>query len=165
MPDTSKRVKRAPSYLIATLFVIFIFMDNKFTYTAHIEVRFAETDAMGVVHHATYPIWFEQARTEFFRTLGAPYAEMEKEGFESPVLEINVQYKHPCHYGEIVDVETSFERVDKLRCRFNYKVISNGTLCTIGYSIHVFTKNGMPTREKPACFKKVEEIIDASSGE
>lgn len=139
-------------------------MDN-FVYTAHIEVRFAETDAMGIVHHATYPIWFEQARTEFFRNLGAPYAEMEKEGFESPVLEINVQYKHPCHYGEIVDVETTIERIDKIKCRFNYKVYSQGKLCTVGYSLHIFTKNGMPTREKPKCFQKIEEVMDKCPNE
>lgn len=134
-------------------------MEEKFVYTAHVEVRFAETDAMGVVHHATYPIWFEQARTEFFRSIGAPYVEMEKEGFESPVLEINVQYKHPCRYGDIADVETTMERVDKLKCRFNYKVFVNGTLCTTGSSLHIFTKNGLPTRDKPEIFKKVEEKV------
>ena len=134
-------------------------MDNKFVYTAHIEVRFAETDAMGIVHHATYPIWFEQARTEFFRTIGAPYVEMEKEGFESPVLELGVQYKRSCRYGDIADVETTLELVDKLRCRFNYRVLVNGELCTTGYSLHIFTKEGRPTRERPASFSIVESKI------
>ena len=43
-------------------------------YTAHIEVRYAETDAMGIVHHSVYAIWFEQARTEIFRENGIPFA-------------------------------------------------------------------------------------------
>jgi len=134
-------------------------MDNKFVYTARIEVRYAETDAMGIVHHATYPIWFEQARTEFFRVAGAPYAEMEKEGFASPVLELGVEYKRPCHYGDFVDVETTLEILDKLRCRFNYKAFVNGELCTSGHTVHIFTKNGRPTRERPATFSAIEEKI------
>lgn len=124
-------------------------------HTAHIEVRYAETDAMGIVHHATYPIWFEQARTEYFRVAGAPYADMEKEGFMSPVLELNVQYKHPCHYGEFADVEATLVKEDKLKFRFHYKITVNGTLCVTGSTLHIFTKNGRPTREMPATFYKL----------
>ena len=82
-------------------------MENNFSFKTRIQVRYAETDAMGVVHHATYPIWFEQARVDFFRAVGAPYDEVEREGFASPVLELNVQYKRPCRFGDFVDVETS----------------------------------------------------------
>ena len=64
-----------------------------FKHTARIEVRYAETDQMGIVHHSVYAVWFEQARTEFFREAGASYADMEAEGFASPVLELNVQFK------------------------------------------------------------------------
>ena len=67
-------------------FINFTSMDNNFSFKTHIQVRYAETDAMGVVHHATYPIWFEQARVDFFRAAGAPYDEVEREGFASPVL-------------------------------------------------------------------------------
>ena len=58
-------------------------MENNFSFKTRIQVRYAETDAMGVVHHATYPIWFEQARVDFFRAVGAPYDEVEREGFAS----------------------------------------------------------------------------------
>lgn len=49
-----------------------------YEYTTRIEVRYAETDQMGIVHHSVYAIWFEQARTEFFRTASASYADMKK---------------------------------------------------------------------------------------
>ena len=124
------------------------------TYTARIEVRYAETDQMGVVHHAVYPVWFEQARTEFFRVAGASYADMEAEGFASPVLELNVQFKAPTHYGEFVDVETTMVREDKLRIRFYYKAFVNGKLCTTGSTLHCMIKNGRPTRELPSGFSK-----------
>ena len=48
-----------------------------FKHTARIDVRYAETDQMGIVHHAVYAVWFEQARTEYFREAGASYADME----------------------------------------------------------------------------------------
>lgn len=125
-----------------------------YTHTARIEVRYAETDQMGIVHHSVYAVWFEQARTEFFRTAGASYAQMEAEGFASPVLEINVQFKQPTRYGDFVDVETTMVRVDKLRVQFNYKVFVEGKLCTTGSTLHCMTKNGRPTRELPESFSK-----------
>ena len=129
------------------------------TFTTEIEVRYAETDAMGVVHHASYAVWFEQARIDFFKDLGAPYTEIEKEGFESPVLELNIQYRRPCRFGDSVKVETTMLKESALKCRFAYKVFVNGELSTTGYSIHAFTKNGIPTREKPKCFTNVMDKI------
>ena len=137
-------------------------MENKtqpqnlnFCYTAHIEVRYAETDAMGVVHHATYPIWFEQARTEIFRFKGFPYSEMEKQGFASPVLQLQVEYKQSCRYGDMVDVEIAAFREDKLKMRFYYKVSVQGKICATGNTLHIFTKQGRPTRETPAGFNEM----------
>lgn len=121
-----------------------------YEYTARIEVRYAETDQMGIVHHSVYAIWFEQARTEFFRTAGASYADMEKEGFACPVLELGVQYKAPTHYGEFVDIKTTLVKEDKLRYRFKYELSVDGKLCTVGTTLHCFTKAGRPTRELPA---------------
>ena len=66
-----------------------------FKHTARIEVRYAETDQMGIVHHSVYAVWFEQARTEYFREAGASYADMEAEGFAAPVLELNVRFRQP----------------------------------------------------------------------
>ena len=102
-----------------------------FKHTARIDVRYAETDQMGIVHHAVYAVWFEQARTEYFREAGASYADMEAEGFSSPVLELNVQFKNPTHYGEFVDIETTMVRVDRLRVRFLYKS------CSVNVSVDV----------------------------
>lgn len=120
-----------------------------------IEVRYAETDQMGIVHHSVYAVWFEQARTQYFRENGADYAEMEKEGFGCPVLELGVQYKGPTHYGEFVDIETSATRVDKLRFRVDYKLTVNGKLCTTGFTVHCLVKDGRPTREMPEKFLKL----------
>jgi acyl-CoA thioester hydrolase len=129
-----------------------------FKHTAHIEVRYAETDQMGIVHHSVYAVWFEQARTEFFRMAGASYADMEAEGFAAPVLELNVRFRQPTHYGEFVDIETSMVREGSLKFRFEYKVFVNGNLCTTGSSLHCMTKGGRPTRDLPSSFSKFEFV-------
>ncbi len=129
-----------------------------FKHTAHIEVRYAETDQMGIVHHSVYAIWFEQARTEYFRMAGASYAQMEAEGFSSPVLELSVQYRNPTRYGDFVDIETTMEKVDRLRVRFHYRALVDGKLCTTGSTLHCMLKNGRPTRELPSGFAKFEFV-------
>lgn len=129
-------------------------MESK-TNPCRIEVRYAETDQMGIVHHSVYAVWFEQARTQYFRENGADYAEMEKEGYGCPVLELGVQFKGPTHYGEFVDIETSAARVDKLRFKVSYKLTVNGKLCTTGFTIHCLTKDGRPTRDIPEKFLKL----------
>ena len=133
--------------------------EKALVYNAKIDVRFAETDAMSIVHHATYPIWFEQARTEFFKTAGASFLEMEQEGFESPVLELNVQYKQPCRYGDTVRVETIMVQEDRIKSRFYYKVFVGDKLCTTGSTTHIFTKNGRPTRDRPTNFQKIADVM------
>ena len=129
-----------------------------YKHTARIEVRYAETDQMGIVHHSVYAGWFEQARTEFFREAGASYADMEAEGFGAPVLELNVKFKQPTHYGEFVDIETTMVREGSLKFRFEYKVFVNGNLCTTGSTLHCMTKGGRPTRDLPNGFSKFEFV-------
>lgn len=63
-----------------------------------IEARYQETDKMGVIYHGNYATWFEVARTDYIRKLGFSYADMEKEGIISPVVDLQVQYKKSIFY-------------------------------------------------------------------
>src|SRR3954452_17125179 len=76
------------------------------TYPFHhrIRVRFAETDAMGIVHHSRYLPYLEEARVEYLRYLGHPYSEMRLAGFDYAVLECFVQYRPPLRFDDEVDV-------------------------------------------------------------
>jgi acyl-CoA thioester hydrolase len=76
------------------------------TYPFHhrIRVRFAETDAMGIVHHSRYLLYMEETRVEYLRHLGHPYAATRLEGFDYAVIECFVQYRHPLRFDEQVDV-------------------------------------------------------------
>lgn len=71
-----------------------------------IEVRYSETDQMGVVYHANYLVWFEVARAHFIKDLGFDYLELENRGLLFPIREVHIEYYRPCHYGEKIFVET-----------------------------------------------------------
>lgn len=106
-----------------------------------IEVRYAETDQMGVVYHANYLVWMELGRTSLIQELGFNYAEMEKDGILSPVMDISASYKKPVRYGEVATIHTWIEEYDGLRVIYGYEVYTgDGELALTGESRHVCVK-------------------------
>lgn len=69
-------------------------------------VRYAETDRMGVVHHAVYLVWFEEGRSAFIRERGWSYAEIEREGYYLAAGELEAKYLQPALYDQLVTVRT-----------------------------------------------------------
>jgi len=106
-----------------------------------IEVRYAETDQMGVVYHANYLVWMELGRTQLINELGFSYAQLEKEGILSPVLDIQASYKKPLRYGQIATVKTWVEEYDGLRIVYGYEIFTpEGELAVTGMSKHTCVK-------------------------
>ncbi|MDQ0214048.1 acyl-CoA thioester hydrolase [Oikeobacillus pervagus] len=106
-----------------------------------IQVRYAETDQMGVVYHANYIIWMELGRTQLIEDLGYRYADMEKDGFISPVIEVQVRYKSPVRYGEKAVIKTWIEEYDGLRVTYGYEVLTEkGDVAIQSTSQHVCAK-------------------------
>lgn len=103
-----------------------------------IEVRYAETDQMAVVHHANYVIWFEQARTELCKRSGFHYADIEKLGFLLIVTKVEVRYGKPCYYGDTVEVRCWLERMGSRGLRFAYEVVRVGEVVTRGATEHLW---------------------------
>ncbi|MDO5335271.1 MAG: thioesterase family protein [Coriobacteriia bacterium] len=91
-----------------------------------IEVRYSETDAMGIVYHANYLPWFEIARTHLLQEIGFPYAQMETQGYLSPVLSVNVEYGLPCRYGDTAVVYTTVAKTTPVRTEYSYRVFLEG---------------------------------------
>src|SRR5580698_4915956 len=69
-----------------------------------IRVRYAETDRMGLLHHANYLVYFEQARTELLRDLGLTYKDMEDAGFLLVLTKVEVRYKRPARYDDLLTI-------------------------------------------------------------
>ena len=104
-----------------------------------IRVRYAETDAMGIVHHAVYPVWMELGRSDLLRELGQSYADWEKRGVMLSVAEIRVRYRAPARYDELVEVCTRLKEAGRRKVIFAYRVQREGTLLAEGESVHVVT--------------------------
>jgi acyl-CoA thioester hydrolase len=112
----------------------------KFTETS-VEVRYAETDQMGVVYHANYLVWFEIGRTKLIESLGFKYADMEAEGILSPVTDIQAAYKKPLTYGQKALIKTAVRSYTGIKVIYEYQVFNErGELCVTGESTHVCVK-------------------------
>lgn len=109
------------------------------TVTTELVVRFAETDAMGIVHHSAYIIWFEAARVAWMDAQGMPYARFAAEGNHFAVTGIDVAYRRPCRFGDVVEVETQVTQLRSRQVTFAYKVrrAGDGALLATGKSEHV----------------------------
>ncbi|MFB6467761.1 acyl-CoA thioesterase [Cytobacillus sp. Hz8] len=118
-----------------------------------IQVRYAETDQMGVVYHANYLVWMELGRTKIIEELGFNYAELEKDGIISPVIDIQASYKKPVRYGEMAKVKTWIEEYDGLRVTYAYEIFTeDGSIAVEGKSVHICVKKDS---FRPIKFKRV----------
>ncbi|MEK3886487.1 acyl-CoA thioesterase [Bacillus sp. FSL K6-3431] len=107
-----------------------------------IEVRYAETDQMGIVYHANYLVWMEIGRTKLIEDIGFNYAEMERDGILAPVTEVRVTYKHPVRYADNVRITTWIEKYDGLRATYGYEIFTeDGKLAVFGFTEHVCVKS------------------------
>jgi len=119
------------------------------TFRTSLRVRYPETDAMGIVHHTHYFVWFEVGRTELMRGAGYPYARMEAEGVLFPVVEASCRYHVSARYDDVVTVETRIAEMTRVTTRFQYRVEreSDGTLLAEGTTRHAATdESGAPRR-------------------
>ena len=119
------------------------------TYPFHhtIRVRFAETDAMGIVHHSRYLPYLEEVRVAYLRHLGHPYSELRSEGFEYAVLECFVQYRRPLRFDEEVDVHLVLASVARTTFQMAYLLTVAGEVRATGVTVHgCITTAGRPTR-------------------
>lgn len=115
-------------------------------------VRYGDTDKMDVAYYANYFVWFEAARTEYFRALGLPYTECEKKGYFLPAVQTGARYHAPCTYDDLVVVRTSVSEVGRSSLRFEYRVTKKekGELLADGFSVHVFVDRDLKPARVPA---------------
>jgi len=111
-------------------------------------VRYAETDAMGIVHHSRYLPWFEIGRTDWMRQAGLTYAEFEAMGFYLTVVEAGIRYQKPARYDDLVTVRTWLAEVRSRGLRIDYEVVgAQGDVLVTGFTRHIcITHDGTPVR-------------------
>ncbi|MEQ8770133.1 MAG: thioesterase family protein [Phycisphaerales bacterium] len=87
-----------------------------------LRVRYAECDPMGVAHHASYAPWLEHARTELLRDSGQTYESLERAGVFLVVTKMEIRYRRPVRYDDIIEVRTRVEGGSRVRIQHDYEI-------------------------------------------
>lgn len=87
-----------------------------------LRVEYHHTDQMGIVHHSNYIKFFEAARTEWLRAAGLTYAEMERRGVMMPIVDVQIKYRQPAYYDEMLSITTSVRELPMARMTFYYEI-------------------------------------------
>jgi acyl-CoA thioester hydrolase len=97
-------------------------------------VRYAETDRMGLLHHANYIVYFEMGRTELLRQRGISYRDIEDSGHLLVVIDVGCKFKRPAYYDDLLTLRTTVERVTHVKIVHRYEVFRDGVLLAEGHS-------------------------------
>jgi acyl-CoA thioester hydrolase len=128
-----------------------LWADATKTTEMELRVRYAETDQMGVAHHASYIVWFEAARTEFIRARGRSYADVEKAGWLLMVIEAQCRYRRPAQYDEVLVIRTRLRSLGPVTLSFGYQVArrADGEVLADGHTVHAVVDRSGRARRIP----------------
>ena len=141
------------------------------SFSTEVAVRFAETDAQGIAHHAVYLVWFELARVEYLQAHAGGYQRLRDEGIESTVVEVSVRYVAPARFDERLAVRarcTDLRRVSRdpvsLDAPVGYLIERGGETIAEGWSLHsiVDATTLRPVR-MPAWLQEAMEAAEAAA--
>ena len=104
-------------------------------HTVEIRVRYNETDAMGFLHHSNYLSYFEVGRTELFRAQGGSYRRMEDLGLYFVVAKIEVRYRRPARYDDVLTLKTEIIRITPAKLEHHYCLMRESNVLTEADSI------------------------------
>ena len=108
------------------------------SFATEVTVRFAETDAQGIAHHAVFLVWFEVARVEYLTAHAGGYQRLRDEGIESTVVEVDVRYLAPARFDERLVIHARCVDVKRVSFRFEYAIerAETGETIAEGWSLH-----------------------------
>ncbi len=137
---------------------------NRRVHELTFRVRFAETDMMGIVHHANYLVYFEAARVDFSREVGAPYADFEASGYSLAVSQIQIRYIAPARFDQLITVRTWVEELKSRTVIFDFEVVdaqSRAQLAT-GNAKFICVNHTGQVRRIPATWYNAMQPLAAS---
>lgn len=134
--------------------------------------RYAETDQMGVVHHAVYPIWYELGREAYLRGLGLSYAGLEAQGIMAPLVDLHCRYRESARYNEELILSTWMTAMTPSRVVFAFAIRRQGedrpfhtgetTLCWVdAQSFHPISLK----KRLPQVYQRLSQVIQSSLDE
>lgn len=124
---------------------------------ARLRVIYGDTDAMGNAYYGNYLKWFEIGRSEWFRSRGMSYREVEGKGVYLPVVEAHCNYRKPAFYDDVLTITTKFRFAGPARLRFEYEISRGEDFLASGYTIHVCVNKDRKVLKPPDYLKGVLE--------
>ncbi len=133
-----------------------------FSYTR--KAQYHETDQMGIIHHANYVKWMEEARLAYLEELGLAYKQVENEQVFSPVVSVAVQYKSPVRFADEIEINVFVKGYSSVKLELGYEFFNKTTneLCSIASSTHCFIKDGKIIslkKDLPALHEKLSALV------
>lgn len=131
-----------------------------------VEVRYPDCDAMGIVHHAVYPIWYEIARMDFFQKIDVSYANTHVLGIDPAMVNLNLNYAAPVRYPGTVEVHTRMLSCAPKKLELSYEVWRKGDEkpCATATSFHIWTGPDMKSydmeKNHPEIWAKIQAALE-----
>ncbi len=135
-------------------------MTAPLTGETQIRVRYAETDQMGLLHHANYLVYFEQARTELLRSQGLTYKDMEAKGFLLVIAHAEVKFRSPAKYDDVLTIKTTVSRTTPVRIEHSYQVTCDGRRVADGKTTLACVDRAGKIQELPEWFLEMRGATD-----
>jgi acyl-CoA thioester hydrolase len=136
-----------------------------FGFRTEVRVRFAETDAQGIAHHAAYLVWFELARIDYLARFDGGYPGLREQGVEATTSEVHVRYLRPAQFDDRLVVHTRCAELRGARFRFEYVVERDGEAVADGWTGHacVDARSLRPTRVPEWLVAAIREAEEAAA--
>ncbi|MDD2716256.1 MAG: thioesterase family protein [Candidatus Wallbacteria bacterium] len=101
-------------------------------------IRYAEVDRMGFVYYANYLVFLEMGRTEWLRSKGLTYLQMEEQGIFLPVLDLSATYRKSAKYDDLIRILTDVSEFTHRKIRFQYRIFRSDELLMEASTLHLF---------------------------
>jgi acyl-CoA thioester hydrolase len=119
-----------------------------FSFSTDVRIRFAETDAQGIAHHASFVVWLEVARVAYLERHAGGYQAIRERGIEALTTEVHVRYHRAAYFDELLTVWTRCVDLRGARFTYEYRIVRGGELVADGHTRHatVERESYRPTR-------------------
>ena len=129
------------------------------------KINYHETDKMGITHHSNYIKFMEEARVEYLEKIGLPFQDVEAEGIGSPVVGLDIEYKKPTGFADILEIEVKLTAYNgiKMEVAYTMKNKATGEVGVTAHSRHCFIKDGRLysfKREQNPMDKKIQAALE-----
>jgi len=133
-----------------------------FNFSTELSVRFAETDAQGIAHNATYLVWYEVARIAYLARFRDGYRSLQADGFEALTIETHVRYLRPVFFDDRIRVNARVVDVRGARFRYEYALERKAEIVADGWSAHaVVDRDTLRPTRLPAWLAEAVASVEA----